>query len=177
MKAPDNRESVLARYTDGHELLTGIVRGLGDAELDHAPPQRGWTIRQIVHHVADGDDLWKVCIKEALGNQQAVFSLEWYWKIPQEVWARRWAYDRRPVDVSLALLEANRRHILQLLEAVPDAWHRSVALRRPNQEIERMPVGAVIEMQADHVAHHVKQIEAILAGRVGAGDNRPTWTG
>jgi hypothetical protein len=114
-----------------------------------------------VHHVVDGDDLWKSCVKIALGNEQAEFSLEWYWTQPQEVWAKHWAYVRRSLDVSLALLKANRSHIHQLLGQVPDGWHRSVGFRKFSGETERMPVGAVVEMQADHVEHHVQRIRAI----------------
>ncbi len=168
MNAPDDQDSVLARYMEGPALLERALAGLQDAELDTAPSQGGWTIRQIVHHIVDGDDVWKTCIKVALGNEQAEFALEWYWALPQETWANRWAYAQRSLDVSLALLKANRDHILQLLERVPDAWNRSVGFRKSNGEIERMPVGAIVEMQADHVVHHVKRIHAIRRESSGA---------
>ncbi len=161
MKAPDDQDSVLARYMEGPALLERALAGIQDTELDAPPSQGGWTIRQIVHHVVDGDDLWKTCIKIALGNEQAEFSLEWYWAQPQEVWAKDWAYENRSLDVSLALLRAIRNHVDQLLRQVPEGWHRSVGFRKPNGEIERLPVGALVEMQADHVEHHVKQIRTI----------------
>ena len=168
MNPPDDRDSVLARYMEGPALLERALAGLQDAELDTPPSQGGWTIRQIVHHVVDGDDLWKTCIKVALGNEQAEFTLEWYWALPQEDWANRWAYAHRSLDVSLALLRANRSHVLQLLESVPDGWHRSVEFRKSNGETERLPVGAVVEMQADHVVHHVNRILAIRKESDGA---------
>ena len=161
VKAPDNQDSILARYIEGPKLLERALAGVQDAELDARPSKGGWTIRQIVHHVVDGDDLWKIGIKVALGNEQAEFSLDWYRTQPQVVWAERWAYANRSVDVSLALLRASRNHIDQLLGQVPDGWHRSVGFRKPDGEIERLPVGAIVEMQADHVEHHVKQIRAI----------------
>jgi len=161
MKAPDDQDSILARYIEGPALLGHALAGIQASDLDAPPSQGGWTIRQIVHHIVDGDDLWKTCVKVALGNEQAEFSLEWYRTQPQEHWAKCWAYERRSLDVSLALLKANRSHILQLLEQVPDGWHRSVGFPKSNGETERVPVGAVVEMQADHVEHHVKQIRAI----------------
>ena len=161
MKAPDDQDSVLARYMEGPALLQRALADLHDTELDTPPSQGGWTIRQIVHHIVDGDDLWKKCIKMALGNEQAEFSLEWYQTQPQEAWAEHWAYENRSLDVSLALLKANRRHIHQLLGQVPVGWHRSVGFRKSNGETERMPVGAVVEIQAEHVEHHLKQIRAI----------------
>jgi hypothetical protein len=153
---------------EGPVLLERALAGIQDSELDAPPLQGGWTIRQIVHHIVDGDDLWKIGIKVALGNEQAEFSLEWYWKQPQEVWADNWAYGNRSLDVSLALLKANRSHIHQLLGQVPDGWHRSVGFRKPTGEIERLPVGAIVQMQADHVVHHVKQMRAIRSESGGA---------
>lgn len=161
MKAPDDQDAVLARYMEGPALLERALAGIRDTELDARPAQGGWTIRQIVHHVVDGDDIWKTCIKMALGNEQAEFSLPWYWAHPQEVWAKKWAYENRSLDVSLALLKASRNHIHQLLGQVPDAWHLSVVFRKHNGETERMPVGAVVGINADHVEHHVKRIRAI----------------
>ena len=161
MKAPDDQDSVLARFMEGPALLERALAGIQDAELDARASQGGWTIRQIVHHIVDGDDLWKIGIKVALGNEQAEFSFNWYRTQPQEVWAEKWAYANRSLDVSLALLRAIRNHIDQLLRQVPDAWHRSLAFRKPDGEIKRLPVGAIVEMQADHVEHHLKRIRAI----------------
>jgi uncharacterized damage-inducible protein DinB len=146
---------------EGPLLLERALAGIQDSDLDAPPSLGSWTIRQIVHHIVDGDDLWKTCIKVALGNEQAEFSLEWYWALPQEVWAQRWAYERRSLDESLALLKASRCHIAQLLKQVPDGWDRSVVFRKSNGETERMPVGAVVEIQADHLVHHVNRIQAI----------------
>jgi uncharacterized damage-inducible protein DinB len=162
MKSPANKDSVIARYIEGPTLLERALTGLKEADLDTAPAKGGWTIRQIVHHIVDGDDLWKICIKQALGNDQSEFSLDWYRALPQDTWADRWAYAQRPIEVSLALLKATRDHVIQLIEYVPDGWNRAVGFREPNGKIEIVPVGFVIEMQANHVVHHVKQIETIL---------------
>lgn len=160
---PD-QSSLLSRYLQGPELLEQAIAGLRDAELDASPSQGGWTIRQIIHHVVDGDDLWKIGIKAALGNEEGEFTFEWYWGLPQDTWADRWAYAQRPVEVSLALLRATRAHIAELLERVPDAWSRSIRVRTP-QGTERVSVSKVIEMQTDHVVHHVERIAAIRAER------------
>ena len=71
-------------------------------------------------------------------------------------------YSRRSIDASLSLLKANREHILQLLGSLPEAWNRSVSVRTPQGETEQVPVGFVIQMQADHVLHHIERIRAIL---------------
>ena len=162
MNAPDDRDREVSRFREGPNLLEQAVISLRDAELDARPPGGGWSIREIVHHIADGDDIWKMCVKMAIGNEQAEFALGWYSSLAQVTWGDRWAYRRRSIGTSLSLLKATREHVLQLLESVPEAWDRSVIVRTKQGEIERVPVGFVIEMQADHVIHHVERIRAIL---------------
>ena len=142
--------------------------GLRDSELDFKPSGGGWSVRQIVHHIVDGDDIWKLGIKMAIGNEQAEFSLGWYSSQTQDTWADRWAYCQRSIGTSLSLLKASREHVLQLLASVPEAWNRAVVLHTAKGEIEQVPVGFVIQMQADHLLHHVERICAILRERGGA---------
>ena len=161
MEPPENQDKILESFKRGPSILENALAGLSNIELDYAPSNGGWSIRQIIHHIADGDDLWKTCIKIALGNEQAEFTLQWYSALPQTEWAKRWSYENRSIDASLTLFRANRNHILQLLECAPDGWSKSIQFRDSNGKIEVVPVGFVIQMQADHVIHHVKRITAI----------------
>jgi uncharacterized damage-inducible protein DinB len=165
MKATDDKVTILAQYADGPSQLENALKGLLESDLDMAPSQGGWSIREIVHHIADGDDIWKSCIKIALGNEQAEFHLDWYWAIPQLNWASSWAYTHRSISTSLDLLKANRAHILALLAQRPDGWERSVEIREPNGQITPVSVGFVVEMQANHVFHHINRILAIRQER------------
>lgn len=168
MIAPQDKHGVLARYREGPALLEACLRDLTDADLDATPAGGGWTVRQIVHHIVDGDDIWKSYIKMALGNEQGEFSLGWYRVQSQQTWGERWAYRSRSLDASLLLLNAIRAHILQLVEHIPDAWDRAAIVRNADGENERVPVGFVIEMQADHLLHHMSRIQKIVRERNGA---------
>ncbi|MCU0411689.1 MAG: DinB family protein [Bacteroidetes bacterium] len=156
-----DRAAILAQYADGPVQLERVINDLTDTELDHTPSTGGWSIREIVHHIADGDDIWTVGIKMALGNEHAEFHLDWYSPFPQTTWASHWAYAKRPVHSSLALLKATRANVLDLLAHRTDAWERSATIREPNGEITRVSVGFIVEMQASHVFHHIKRIEEI----------------
>ena len=136
MEPPKNQNKILESFRQGPNILENALADLSDIELDFTPSNGGWTIRQIIHHIADGDDLWKTCIKIALGNEQAEFTLQWYLALPQIEWAKRWNYENRSIDVSLTLLRAIRDHILQLLECAPDGWTKSAKFRDSNGEIE-----------------------------------------
>lgn len=159
-------DAILARYTDGPAQLEAAIAGLAEAELDLAQSADTWTIRRLIHHVVDGDDIWKVCIKAALGNSQGVFSLQWYWDIPQDTWVERWDYAGRAIEPSLALFRANRCHVVQLVGQIPDGWRRHMLIQWPHRpEVEPITVGDVIEMQAGHTLHHIEDIRAVRQTR------------
>jgi len=153
-----DREAIIARYADGPNQLETAIAGLSERDLDIAESDGAWTIRQIVHHVADGDDIWKGFIKRAIGNPGGKFDLQWYWAMPQGEWAKSWAYASREIGPSLALFRAGRGHIVQLLEQMPEAWERSLLVRWPDEEAEEVEVAWVVEMQAQHVPGHVDDI-------------------
>jgi hypothetical protein len=111
-----------------------------------------------VHHIVDGDDIWKVFIKRAIGNPGGTFDLQWYWEMPQDEWVKRWAYASREIEPSLALFRANRGHIVQLLDHVPGAWEQCLLVRWPNGVEQELNVASVVEMQARHVTGHLDDI-------------------
>ncbi|MFC2053380.1 DinB family protein [Chloroflexota bacterium] len=154
-----NREDTIARYADGPNQLETAIAGLSEGDLGIAESDSNWTIRQIVHHVVDGDDIWKVFIKRAIGNPGSKFDLQWYWEVPQNEWVKRWAYASRDIEPSLALFRANRGHIVQLLENMPAVWERSLLVRWPNDEEEEVSVAWVVKMQAQHVPGHMDDIQ------------------
>ena len=157
-KQLSDREAIIARYADGPNQLETAIAGLSEGELDIAESDGTWTIRQIVHHVADGDDIWKVFIKRAIGNPGGKFDLRWYWEMPQDEWAKRWAYASREIEPSLRLFRASRGHIVQLLEHMPEVWERSLLVRWPKGEEQEVKVAWIVKMQAQHVTGHVDDI-------------------
>lgn len=154
-------KTILAQYADGPALLDSALSGLRETDLDLALSADSWSIRQIVHHIADGDDLWKTCIKAALGNSDGIFTLQWYWEKPQMEWSENWAYNSRSLDSSLALLRANRYHIAELIERISGSYEKSIQLLRRDQSKVQITVFDVVEMQAGHLMDHIKDIRGI----------------
>jgi hypothetical protein len=157
----DSPDDILALYTEGPTHLETILKELTENDLDLALTAGSWSIRQIVHHLADGDDIWKMCIKMALGNTEGLFNLQWYWDKEQMEWSGNWHYADRSIESSLALLRANRRHIVELVQPVSDTWGLSVRCYRPGGKEERISIGEVLSMQARHIDAHCKDIQAI----------------
>lgn len=154
-------QALLARYVEGPERLEAALAGLDGANLDVAEAPDSWPIRQIVHHIVDGDDLWSMCIKAALGDSRGLFSYLWYWEKPQDEWAEDWAYAGREIEPSLALFRANRDHISQLLRQIPGSWDKYAVLTLPDGEEKATSVRYVVEMQTRHVEGHIEDIQSI----------------
>ena len=159
--------------TDPLEVLSKFQAAPSELEalLSDAPPSRleleahpgGWTIAEVAHHITDGDALWKACILAGLGDAVPVFSLEWYWTLPQDQWSQRWHYASRPIAESLAMFRANRSITATILASTPRWWGRQVAIKWRNGELETQTILAVVESQANHAMQHIEEIRKALA--------------
>src|SRR4030065_140866 len=127
------QQQILDRYTSGPEQLKSALLGLDDAQLDLTLSPESWSIRQLIHHIADGDYLWKEFLLRAAGDPELEFSLEWYWCLPQDDWVKRWSYAERDITPSIALLVANRQHTRDLLMQVPWLWRKRLLIPTPHE--------------------------------------------
>ena len=155
-------EESLSRFLSSAAKLQALVENLSAADLDLPGEGGGWTIRQIVHHVADDCDVWSMCIKKAIATPGALVRFE---RFPgNEAWADALDFDKREIGSALGLIKAHRQYLAQLLEHFSDAWERSVRLANAEGEIIReMSVREMVSMLADHMREHVEQIGRILS--------------
>jgi hypothetical protein len=79
--------------------LRAAVAGLGDTQLDTPYRQGGWTVRQLVHHVADSHINAYIRFKLALAEDAPTIK-----PYDQEVWAVM-ADGRLPPDPSLGIVD------------------------------------------------------------------------
>ena len=152
-------EEMLAQYVAMPDQLDAALAGLSESGLDLSRAPDAWTIRQIVHHIVDADDMTKTISKAALGNSGCHFDLDWY--DPNNVWARTMNYATRSLATAITLLRANHCHMEQLLCELPDAWKRHVMLKRQKGSEERkLTTAELLESQTAHALHHIEQIRA-----------------
>ena len=154
-------QKFFADYRKGPNLLEKALAGLSEVDLDKSLSDDGWTIRKIVHHISDGDEIWKLFIKQAIGNPGGEFILGWYWQMPQDQWTERWNYESRSIDTSLATFRANRNQTLQLLQHAPQVLENCLLIRWPRGDEQEVSIGWVVEMQTQHVQEHVRDIRRI----------------
>jgi uncharacterized damage-inducible protein DinB len=152
------KQAIIAQFKSGPEQLDAALRNLSESELDLCRDEGKWSIRQIVHHIADAEDLWKICIKAAAGNPGCTFDFSWY--ILDNKWANPLGYHTRPITEAVDLFKAARGQILELIGNLPEAWEKHLILSHEGDQIEdrEYRVEQMIGWQAQHALHHIGQI-------------------
>jgi uncharacterized damage-inducible protein DinB len=133
-----------------HELRTAVA-GLSNAQLDTPYREGGWTVRQVVHHVAESHMNALIRVKLALTEENPVIK-------PYE--EDRWALlpdHQLPPEVSLTLLDALHARLLPVLEGVTD-WSRPWT--HPAQD-RTYTLDSLLAMYAWHGRHHVAHISSL----------------
>jgi hypothetical protein len=156
----DTQKETLTLFKAGADKLEKLVSGLSEAELNKSVAPGEWSIRQVVHHVAEDGDAWSLVVKQALavsGNPL---------KLPEfpgnEPWADALGFDKRPINTSLTLLKAHRAVIAELATDFPEAWNNYVAYPDAQGKMtQSINVGRIIQMLTDHMAEHIATIESI----------------
>ena len=147
-------EEVLALYAAEADRLEAALADLPEASLDVSLAAGEWTIRQIVHHLAEGETVWSVYLRMALGAPGSTARLDWY--PGNEAWADALDYANRPVEPAVMLFKAQRAYNAQLLRHLSDRWEQHIIVR--DQE---MTVGAIVGLLAEHAVEHVGEIRKI----------------
>jgi len=150
-------EETIARYIRGGDEVEAALAGLTEADLDLTRAPEEWSIRQIVHHLAETDSMFLMTLKSALAQSGSTFIRNPY---DQDHWVEALAYKERAIEPSLALIKATRRHLAQLLQHIPDHWDRYILLKFASWEGEgdKVTVGELLDGLNWHLADHCAEI-------------------
>jgi uncharacterized damage-inducible protein DinB len=135
--------------------LRAAVSGLSDSELDTPYRQEGWTVRQVVHHVADSHANCYIRFKLALTE-------DWPTVKPYDevAWANLPDSRRLPVDVSLSMIEALHLRWVGLLEAMSEEDFNKGYV---HPEQGRQNLAKVLALYDWHSRHHTAHITSLRA--------------
>lgn len=150
-------KKLMAAYEAGSAKLDAALNGLTESQLDLSRAEGKWTIREIVHHIADVEDIWETAVKAALGNPGCTFDFGWY--VPDNKCAPFLEYNRRPIREAVKLFKALRHYLADMLKQLPDPWERKLTLTRSNDDVEKtLTVTEILNWQILHLDIHIKQI-------------------
>jgi hypothetical protein len=155
-----SQKETLDLFSSGAVKLEKLVSGLNDQELDLSLSPGEWSIRQIIHHVAEDGDIWAMHFKRAIAANSCKIRFE---EFPgNEDWAKALAFEKRPVSTSLSLIKIHRQSVAELAEFFKDKWQNSiVVIDTQGKELQKISAGQIVSMLAGHLSEHVSTIEAI----------------
>jgi len=149
-------ENLMETYETGPEQLDAVLEGLSGSQLDLSRAEGKWTIREIVHHIGDAEDLWETVIKAALGNTGCTFDIKWY--IPDNKCAVPLDYANRPIHEAVELFKAVRRYIADMVKHLPNSLERSVIINFDRIREKTFTVDEMLNWQIQHLEIHLDQI-------------------
>jgi len=152
----DDRIGAIITLSEAPELLRNAVDNLGSSELDTPYRDGGWTVRQVVHHLADSH-------MNALSRLKLALTEEWpmIYAYKEASWAEL-PDNTAPVNWSLDLIESLHARWVLLLQSLDDAqWLRG--FRHP--ERGPMSIENAALLYAWHCRHHTAHITHLRASK------------
>jgi hypothetical protein len=131
------------------ERLRAAVQGLDESQLDTPYREGGWTVRQLVHHVADSHMNSYIRVKLALTEENPTIVAY------DEAALAKLSDSRLPIDISLVLVSAIHIRLVWILESMSGADFEK-SFRHP----ERGPVTLAnnLALYSWHSKHHTAHV-------------------
>lgn len=147
---PDQRTVLIAEIEQAPARLRETVAGLSESQIDTR--YRNWTIRQIVHHLADSHINAYVRFKWTLTEDQPTIK-----PYHEGEWSELSDVKTGDIALPLALMDALHRQWVQLLRAMsPEQFQRTYL--HPEME-GPVTLDAALCTYAWHGQHHTAQIQ------------------
>ncbi|GLC23504.1 YfiT family bacillithiol transferase [Roseisolibacter agri] len=132
--------------------LRAAISGLDASQLDTPYRDGGWTVRQVVHHVADSHMNAYVRVKKALtepGTPIAAYEESLWATLPDS---------RLEPEVSLQLLDAlHVRWVTTLRALAPEDWEKTYA----HPEMGPVTLRTALGIYAWHGKHHTAHVTGL----------------
>ena len=152
----DERAALLQRLEAGLAVVDEAVAGLTDEELRRQPTGGGWSIGEVLVHLADSEIMGAERYRRIVADDDA--RIGWY---DEARWAERLRYREQDPRAALALFRTMRAANLALLRLLPpEDWARTGAhsTRGP------LTLADMVRTYVEHAEEHAAQIAA-LRGR------------
>ena len=133
--------------------LRAAVAGLSPEQLDTAYRPGGWTVRQVVHHLADAQMNWYVRTKLTLTEDQPTIK-----PYDEARWAETTEAIGGPIEPSLLLLEGLCERWAALFRSLTAGqWDRTMV--HPERGV--LSLDGTLPMVVWHGQHHTAHITAL----------------
>jgi hypothetical protein len=131
------------------------IQTFDEFQLDTPYRKGGWTIRQLVHHIADSHMNAFIRFKLALTEDNPVIK-----PYNESEWAKLPDVFSVPVNVSVTLLHALHRRLVALAEEVTENQWKERSVYHPEYK-KKMSLWDLLGMYSWHSRHHVAHINKL----------------
>jgi len=150
---PDQRRAAIDAIAEVPARLRAAVANLTDAQLDTPYRPGGWTVRQLVHHIADSHMNALTRFKLALTEDAPTVKT-----YEEGLWAELADTKTPPIDSSLAIIDnLHKRWVILLRSLDPVQFERK--FRHPQWGLGT--VNFLLAQYAWHGKHHVAHITSL----------------
>ena len=150
------RQAFIQQIEEAPAALWSAAVGLSEEQFDTPYREGGWTVRQVVHHLADSHMNAFVRFKLALTEDQPTVKT-----YEQDRWAELPDGKSAPAVVSLTLVDAIHKRFVALLRSMSPADFART-MNHPEQGIVNLD--RYLALYAWHGRHHVAQITSLREG-------------
>jgi hypothetical protein len=148
--AAEDRAAAIAAIAEMPAKLNAAVAGLDQEQLDTPYREGGWTVRQLVHHIADSHMNAFIRVRLALTEDWPTIK-----PYSEKTWAMLHDSTSAPSQWSLTLVENLHARWVVLLQSLSDEqW--AMGVRHP--EHGPMSIEMATLLYAWHSRHHVAHI-------------------
>jgi uncharacterized damage-inducible protein DinB len=151
------RAAMIDRLAAAPAALRAAVAGLSDAQLDTPYRDGGWTVRQVVHHIADSHINAYTRFKFTCAEDNP--TMKGY---NENVWAAHRDATTLPVEVSLRLIEGLHARLVEFLRSLKP---QDFARRFTHTENGPRDVDWLLAIYSWHGAHHTAHITSLRAAQ------------
>ncbi len=148
-----DRQAFIRQIEEAPAALWSAVTGLSEEQIDTPYREGGWTVRQVVHHLADSHMNAFVRFKLAMTEEQPAVKT-----YNQERWAELPDARTPPVVVSLNLFDSLHKRFVALLRSMSAA---DFARTMKHPEMGVVPLVQYLSLYAWHGRHHVAHITGL----------------
>lgn len=150
---PDQRRAAIDAIAEVPSRLRAAVANLADAQLDTPYRPGGWTVRQLVHHIADSHMNALTRFKLALTEDEPMVKT-----YEESLWAELADTKTPPIDSSLAIIDNLHKRWVILLRSL-DAAQFERKFRHPQWGLGT--VDFLLAQYSWHGKHHVAHITSL----------------
>ena len=149
------RASLIDQYANGPRRLRAALATVPKEALQWRPKPGEWSAHEVVVHCSDSETQSASRIRVVLSEKDPVIL-----GYDEAQWARDFDYHAHPMDVALATVDAVRANTTALLRRLPESAWSKVGR---HTESGRYTAEDWLQIYADHLENHARQIEANVA--------------